>query len=312
MNSYRNIFYTKSLYVLGRSISICLLLFLLVFIQGCKSDKNEIQPNTTFKINFIDKNNKPIKNVTIFLFENKSDYSQSLWDLKGNGAKSFFSSSGNLTLNELVQGTFWVQCFATDTTDSSRPLRLNNNLGGFTINNNYTEAKNVELEILLQPSSGQVVFYTSSLSTLGFIQITINNKQLQGLLTASSLTAPSLDAKDGSVYTFSLPNNSFTYFAKSTDNCTWTGKVTIGSENITYVKLSPCRLGAVTFIGESGTNVFVGEDTEPGGIIPASGNLVLQLPEGVTYTWFAKNSTCAWSGTVLVNNNPTVTLPICN
>jgi len=312
MNVFTNIFSLIMFSFCKKGKTIAFVLFIFLCIQACKSGKDEVFPNSTFKINFIDKNKNQIRNVNVLLFNNKSEYSQSLWDLKGTGAKSYFTSTDILTLEGLEKGEFWIQCNASDSSIVSKPIRLNNNLGGYTINNNYIDANKVALEIMLQPASGQVVFYASSLSPTGNIQVTINNKQLQGILTASSLAPPSPDAKDGSVFTFSSPNSSFTYFAKSTDNCTWTGKVDVGTENVKYIKLSPCRLGSVTFVGELGTNVFIGEDTEPSGTIPVSGQLVLQLPDAVTYTWFAKNATCAWSGTVLVNNNPTVTLPICN
>ena len=303
------------------------LIFIIAF-SDCKREKNDFAPTAELNITVINDLDQIVPGALVTVYNSSTGYEQAVATKNFSSALLSVPASANgisrLVLDPNTRYYFLITYF-----DASRNLNLSNfGLSG-VINPLPTRSKTY-IEAKIRPDDANLIFYTT---VPGYNPIAINvaasknytnkNFTLTGVYTGTN--EPNVNSINAVRVT--RDPGIYTYYAKSSNGCVWSGSISIERGQQKAIDLNSCNSGLISFytsvIPDSllPLKVVINRKDTVGTISARRSSLVCTDDRVNTVTFYTEQgpydyevisstNKCIWTGSFKVNPQDCIIIPI--
>ncbi len=311
-------------------ISIFLLAILMV---ACgKEEEIVTKGGTELEIAIQDQNQQPIlAEIEVYLFSNQQAYEQSLVNEEATGYDYTVTSSseGIALFSNIEPKQYYIYVSYT----GAEGIVLNNYFSSKQLESPLIEEAITSIIVKLTPFNiGHIGFWTSenNLANLG-INIWVKD-ELIGELSGVKNSSPSSLNDTQVLPVFYQTSGPVIWQARGKNGCYWSGELTLGKQDTTFVQLTACQAGKITFWAKPSVltshqkltvvvneTEIIGELTSGQDIAPtncdnpSNSQLVVEKPFGsYHYKVLSETKECVWINTFTINQECSNSVEIVN
>ena len=224
------------------------LFFYVLLLLGCAKESNEFRPISEINLYVYDERMQKVNGGSIAFFEQLSDYEYAIETrelIKAN--KVFYCNEKGEAKFELEPDKNYFMLVSHF--DLERNIRLSN-VGVSDLIKPLQSRTKIYIKLVIKPENGNIVFYSKDKNKIP-LEISIKdlslNKTDNYILNNTYKLQTSPTVLSDNILKIQYNTGKYLYNAKSEDGCVWIGETSVSNGKTTFIELSSCETGKVSF-----------------------------------------------------------------